>query len=99
MAGGDQLGRQWKIIQTLITSQQGKSAAELSSDLDIHPRTVYRDLVALQVGGAEEIKFWVMSWGSKALVMEPQSLREEIRAEMGTMLEEYSKTSERRAKA
>ena len=51
MARGDQLGRQWKIIQTLITLKKGRSAAELATDLDIHPRTVYRDLVALQVAG------------------------------------------------
>jgi biotin operon repressor len=50
MARGDQLGRQWKIIQTLLTSS-GKSAAELAAELDIHPRTVYRDLVALQTAG------------------------------------------------
>jgi predicted DNA-binding transcriptional regulator YafY len=47
MARGDQLGRQWKIIQTLITLKKWRSAAELATDLDIHPRTVYRDLVAL----------------------------------------------------
>jgi predicted DNA-binding transcriptional regulator YafY len=51
MERGDQLGRQWKIIQTLITLKQGKSAAELATDLDIYPRTVYRDLVVLQVAG------------------------------------------------
>jgi predicted DNA-binding transcriptional regulator YafY len=51
MARGDQLARQWKIIQTLITLKKGKSAAELATDLDIHPRTVYRDLVALQLAG------------------------------------------------
>jgi predicted DNA-binding transcriptional regulator YafY len=50
MARGDQLGRQWRIIQTLLTSS-GKSAAELASELDIHPRTVYRDLMALQTAG------------------------------------------------
>jgi len=50
MARGDQLGRQWKIIQTLLTSS-GKSAAELAAELDIHPRTVYRDLMALQTAG------------------------------------------------
>jgi predicted DNA-binding transcriptional regulator YafY len=50
MPRGDQLGRQWKIIQPLLTSS-GKSAAELASELDIHPRTVYRDLVALQTAG------------------------------------------------
>ena len=51
MARGDQLGRQWKIIQILIISRMGKSAAELASDLECHPRTLYRDLEALQVAG------------------------------------------------
>jgi predicted DNA-binding transcriptional regulator YafY len=51
MARGDQLGRQWRIIQTLISSKVGKSAAELSTELDCHPRTLYRDLEALQVAG------------------------------------------------
>ena len=51
MARGDQLSRQWKIIQTLISSRMGKSAADLAEDLECHPRTVYRDLEALQVAG------------------------------------------------
>ncbi len=51
MARGDQLGRQWKIIQTLISSRKGKSAADLAQNLECHPRTLYRDLEALQVAG------------------------------------------------
>jgi predicted DNA-binding transcriptional regulator YafY len=51
MARGDQLGRQWKIIQTLISSRKGKSAAELAEALECNPRTLYRDLEALQVAG------------------------------------------------
>ena len=51
MARGDQLGRQWKIIQTLILSKVGKSAADLARDLECNPRTIYRDLEALQVAG------------------------------------------------
>ena len=51
MARGDQLARQWKIIQTLISSRMGKSAAEIARDLNCHPRTVYRDLDALQSAG------------------------------------------------
>ncbi|MBI4767202.1 MAG: helix-turn-helix domain-containing protein [Deltaproteobacteria bacterium] len=51
MARGDQLSRQWRIIQTLITSKTGKSAADLSLDLECNPRTVYRDLEALQAAG------------------------------------------------
>jgi len=51
MARGDQLGRQWKIIQTLISARQGKSASELAQELECNPRTLYRDLEALQVAG------------------------------------------------
>ncbi|MGD9031513.1 MAG: transcriptional regulator [Desulfobacteraceae bacterium] len=51
MARGEQLGRQWRIIQTLISSKLGKSAAELAEEIECHPRTVYRDLEALQIAG------------------------------------------------
>lgn len=51
MARGDQLGRQWRIMQTLISSKYGKSVGDLAADLDCHPRTVYRDLDALQIAG------------------------------------------------
>ena len=51
MARGDQLARQWKIIQSLISSRLGKSVSDLADDLDCHTRTVYRDLEALQAAG------------------------------------------------
>ena len=51
MPRGDQLARQWKIIQTLISSRPGKSAAELAEEIECHPRTLYRDLEALQAAG------------------------------------------------
>jgi len=46
----------------------------------------------------DEIKFWIMSWGSKALVIEPGSLRDEIRAEAETMLEKYGEDTEKKEK-
>jgi predicted DNA-binding transcriptional regulator YafY len=51
MARGDQLARQWKIIETLLASHTGKSVAQLADDLDCSWRTVYRDLEALQAAG------------------------------------------------
>ncbi len=51
MARGDQLTRQWKIIQTLIGSRKGRTASELAKALVCHVRTIYRDLEALQVSG------------------------------------------------
>lgn len=51
MARGDQLSRQWRIIQTLISAKQGKSASDLAETLECHSRTIYRDLEALQAAG------------------------------------------------
>ena len=51
MARGDQLARQWMIIQSLISSRQGKSVSDLAGSLKCHRRTVYRDLEALQAAG------------------------------------------------
>jgi len=45
-----------------------------------------------QVAGTEEIRFWIMTWGSKAEVLEPESLREEIRAELEMMAKRYERT-------
>ena len=51
MARGDQLARQWRIIQTLISSRHGKPVSNLAIELSCHTRTVYRDLEALQAAG------------------------------------------------
>jgi len=59
MARGDQLARQWKIIETLIASHTGKSAAQLADELDCNARTVYRDLEALQAAGFPLYTDWV----------------------------------------
>jgi predicted DNA-binding transcriptional regulator YafY len=50
-----------------------------------------------EVAGTEEIKFWVMSWGSKARVLKPDSLREEIRYEINTMLRMYQEETRLKA--
>ncbi len=51
MSRGDQLARQWRIIQILISSKWGKSVADLGNELEYGVRTIYRDLEALQVAG------------------------------------------------
>ncbi len=51
MARGDQLGRQWKIIQILISAKKGRSVSDLADQLETNPRSVYRDLEALQIAG------------------------------------------------
>ena len=46
------------------------------------------------MAGTEEVKHWVMSWGAKAVVLEPESLRQEILAESTELAEKYSEFSE-----
>jgi len=58
MARGDQLSRQWKIIQRLFAATRGVSANELAGDLACHARTVYRDLEALQLAGFPLYTAW-----------------------------------------
>ena len=85
MARGDQLARQWMIFQQLMTSRYGKTVNDLAADLDCHPRTVYRDLDALQVGGfpiynekVNGTKFWALMESTKKPVPIPFSLSELI---------------------
>jgi predicted DNA-binding transcriptional regulator YafY len=48
---GDQLARQWQLIQRLAKSRSGVGLDELVEDLDCVRRTVYRDLDALMYAG------------------------------------------------
>lgn len=51
MGRGDQLARQWKIIQALIASRRGRTVPELAETAGCTVRTAYRDLEALQAAG------------------------------------------------
>jgi predicted DNA-binding transcriptional regulator YafY len=48
---GDQLARQWQLIQRLAKSRYGVHLDELAEDLGCVRRTVYRDLDALMLAG------------------------------------------------
>jgi len=48
---GDQLSRQWKLIQRLAKARYGVGADSLAAELDCNRRTVYRDLDALMFAG------------------------------------------------
>jgi len=38
-------------------------------------------ILEVEVAGTEEIKRWILTWGAKAEVMSPKSLRDELRRE------------------
>ena len=43
-----------------------------------------------EVAGTDEIKYWVLNWGAKAVVLSPDSLRGEIYAEAQAMAANYA---------
>jgi predicted DNA-binding transcriptional regulator YafY len=55
----------------------------------IRPQKDGSILFEAQVAGTDEIKYWIMTWGAKAEVLAPASLREEIRREAVEMLGMY----------
>lgn len=80
---GDQLARQWKIICLLESRKSGLSAAEISSYLDTHVRTVYRDLEAIQEAGfpvyverQDRNSYWRLMEGFKANIPVPLTTTE-----------------------
>jgi predicted DNA-binding transcriptional regulator YafY len=67
MPRGDQISRQWQILQILEASKMGVSVPEIAGKLSANVRTIYRDMEALELagfpiynegdGGAEKWKF------------------------------------------
>ena len=65
---------------------------------EIHPQVDGSVIFEVEVAGIEEIKFWVLRWSSEALVLEPESLRDEIRVEAESLLKRYEKEGEKEEK-
>jgi len=55
----------------------------------INPKPDGSIIFEAEVAGTDEIRFWIMTWGSKAEVLAPASLREEIRAEAEKVARQY----------
>jgi len=55
----------------------------------IHPQDDGSIIFEAEVAGTDEIRFWIMTWGSTAEVLSPASLREEIREEAEIMTKRY----------
>jgi len=76
-----------------ITQQMGvfrqppRARKDLRELRELCERQIFR--FSSEVAGTDEIKFWIMSWGSKAEVLEPTSLREEIRREAEAVMNTY----------
>ena len=95
--------RRFNLMRLLQARRLGSTAQKLAREMNVSDKTIRRDLKFLcQSGyriGSEpgdrgskiwEIKSWVLSFGGSALVLEPESLRDEIARELGQMVEAYT---------
>lgn len=48
---GDQLAKQWRILRAIESRGQGATVGELAAQEHCHPRTIWRDLAAIQAAG------------------------------------------------
>lgn len=51
MPRGDQISRQWQILQILEARRMGVSVPDLATELDCNVRNIYRDMEALEIAG------------------------------------------------
>ncbi|MEJ2025770.1 MAG: WYL domain-containing protein, partial [Deltaproteobacteria bacterium] len=56
---------------------------------EIHSRDDGSVVFEAELAETVELKSWILGWGADALVLEPESLREEIRAEAMAILDRY----------
>lgn len=60
-----------------------------------HESQIVRDdtdgavVLEMEVGGTEELRSWILSFGAGAEVIEPASLRDDVRAVLGAALKQY----------
>ena len=52
--------------------------------------------LSMQVGGTAELRSWILSFGSGAEVLEPESLRNEVAVELAAAIRRYQKKAKRR---
>jgi len=92
----------------VITGEPRKIRAWFDSDIagyikekiwhesqEIHPQDDGSIVFEVYVAVTDEIKSWIMSWGAMAEVLEPESLREEIREEVEAVLQCYKREVQR----
>lgn len=100
------LGRSWRVwrgaeeLQVEILAYPPASLLFLETSYHSSQRVCRQPdgsvLVVLSTADTPEFRSWLLSWGSQVEVLEPTSLRAEIKQEMLAAVEKYSEDQERR---
>lgn len=109
MPRGDQISRQWQILQILESRRMGVSVPDLANELEENVRTIYRDMEALEQAGfplftdkVEGVERWFFVEGYKSNIPVPLTLtelmalsvaREHLKAFEGTIFSDALKNA------
>lgn len=83
-------------VKAKVRIRFDRFAARLASERIWHKSQKLKPLASggaeltLDVGIAPDLENWILGWGQHALVLEPESLREQIAATAQTMAQQYS---------
>lgn len=73
-----------------------REAAHFVRERQYHPTQTIEEagngdvIVAMRAGGVDEIASWILSWGEKAVALEPPALVEAVRRKLASALAQYS---------
>lgn len=86
-------------LQEVVVEFDAHQARWIRQQSKVHPTAEYDELpdgrlrVSMRVGALEGVKMWVLQYGARAKVVQPESLRAEILTELRLLMDEYDPAS------
>ena len=93
---GDQLARQWRILRAIEPRKQGANVSELAAQEGYYPRTIWRDLSAIEPAGltsllqSDQVRYSPRQLEAQAKTGKPQLARDAMTMEVGGLVEVMS---------
>ncbi len=86
-------------LQEVVVEFDAHQARWIRQQSKVHPTAEYDELpdgrlrVSMRVGALEGVKMWILQYGARAKVVQPESLRAEILTELRLLMDEYDPDS------
>jgi len=90
---GDQLARQWRILRAIEPRKQGANVSELAAQEGYYPRTIWRDLSAIEPARltsllqSDQVRYSPRQPEAQAKTGKPQLARDAMTMEVGGLRE------------
>jgi predicted DNA-binding transcriptional regulator YafY len=75
---------------TMLQSGQSFTVEQLSAELEVSRRTVFRDLNVLEMARIGEIAWWILGYGDQVKVVAPAELAAKVAGVAGRTAAQYA---------